>query len=211
MRGRRGPRDAGDAMAERLRRESGLDVRVRETRGGADGTLMTSIVTDALSDVARARIAGVVIVTDGQAADPPAAPRDLADLGPAHVLIVGDPARGDRRLELVSAPTFGIVGENTRIVARVVDTRGGDPVRVRVSIDGAPVSDLSVRANRNFNVDVNLPKRGRNMVILDAEAGAHEITLANNRGREAGCPLQWCIGVLRGGGMSVASGLFADR
>jgi len=36
-------------------------------------------------------------------------------------------------------------------------------------------------------------------------------TLANNRGCEVGCPLQSCIGVLRGGGMSVASGLFADR
>ena len=32
-------------------------------------------------------------------------------------------------------------------------------------------------------------------------------TLANNRGCEAGWPLQWPIGVLRGGGKSAANGL----
>ena len=112
---REAARAAGDAMAERLSREQGLDVRVREARGGPDGTLITAVIEDALADVARDRIGGVVVVTDGQAADPPAEPRRLAELGPAHVLIVGDPDRGDRRLELISAPTFGIVGEPMRI------------------------------------------------------------------------------------------------
>src|SRR5690242_1346060 len=34
---REAARAAGDAIAERLTREQGLEVRVRETRGGADG------------------------------------------------------------------------------------------------------------------------------------------------------------------------------
>ncbi|MEZ6024436.1 MAG: hypothetical protein R3C16_13705, partial [Hyphomonadaceae bacterium] len=79
-------RAAGDAMAERLSQDQGLDVRVREARGGPDGTLVTSVIEDALSDVARDRIGGVVVITDGQAADPPPEPRRLADLGPMHVL-----------------------------------------------------------------------------------------------------------------------------
>ncbi len=174
-------RAAGQEMAARLEREPGLDVRVRETRGGPDGTLVTSVIADALSDVARDRIAGIVVVTDGQASDPPARPRDHAALGPAHILIVGDPERADRRIELVTAPAFGIVGEPMRTVARVVDTGDDAPVRVRVSIDGVQVQDVSVRANRNFNIDVRLPKRGRNMVILEAEAGRQEITRSNNR------------------------------
>jgi hypothetical protein len=174
-------RAAGDAIAERLSREQGLDVRVRETRGGPDGTLIASVIEDALSDVARDRIGGVVVVTDGQAADPPQEPRRLAHLGPAHVLIVGDPDRGDRRLELVSAPTFGIVGEPMRITARVVDVRGGAPVRVTVSIDGERAAQTTARANQDFAIDVRLPHRGRNMVIVEAEAGPQEITLANNR------------------------------
>ncbi len=174
-------RAAGEAMAERLSREQGLDVRVREARGGADGTLIVSAIEDALADVARERIGGVVVVTDGQAADAPAEPRRLAHLGPAHVLIVGDPDRGDRRLELVSAPTFGIVGEPMRITARVIDNPLSAPVHIAVSIDGQRVAQTTARANREFSIDVRLPKRGRNMVIVEAEAGAQEITLANNR------------------------------
>jgi hypothetical protein len=174
-------RAAGEAMAERLSQQPGLDVRVREVRSGADGTLIATSVEDALTDVARDRIGGVVIVTDGQAADPPQEPRRLAELGPAHVLIVGDPARADRRLELVSAPTFGIVGEPMRVTGRVIDNTGDNQVRVRISIDGERVSETIVRANRNFNVDVTLRKRGRNMVIVEADAGAQEISTANNR------------------------------
>ena len=174
-------RAAGDAIAERLSREQGLEVRVRETRGGADGTLITSVIEDALGDVARDRIGGVVVVTDGQAADPPAEPQRVAQFGPAHVLIVGDPDRGDRRIELKSAPTFGIVGEPMRVTGQVIDANANGPVRVTVTIDGETAANTTVRANRDFELDIRLTHRGRNMVIVEAEAGPQEITLANNR------------------------------
>ncbi|MES1200573.1 MAG: hypothetical protein ABUS57_03895, partial [Pseudomonadota bacterium] len=161
--------------------EQGLDVRVREARGGPDGTAITGVVQDVLADVARDRIAGEIIVTDGQASDPPRDAHEVSQLGPAHVLIVGDPARGDRRLELLEAPTFGIVGEPMHISARVDDETYSGQVNVTVSIDGDVVARTVVRANRPFSVDVRTPHRGRNMVIVEAEPGPHEITLANNR------------------------------
>lgn len=178
---REAARATADAVAQRLAAEQGLDVRVRETRGGPDGTMITSVIEDALSDVSRDRIGGVIVVTDGQAADPPPDPARLRDLGPAHILIVGDPERRDRRLELISAPTFGIVGEPMRITGRVIDNGGNAPVRVTVSIDGVQTAAVNARANQQFAVDVRLPHRGRNMVVVEAAAGAEEITLANNR------------------------------
>jgi hypothetical protein len=178
---REAARAAGDALAQRLSEEQGLDVRVREARGGPDGTMIASVIEDALSDVARDRIGGVIVVTDGQAADPPDEPNRLRELGPAHVLIVGDPARGDRRLELISAPTFGIVGEPMRITGRVIDAGGDAPVALSVSIDGQRAVNTTVRANREFSVDIRLPHRGRNMVIVEAAEGAEEITAVNNR------------------------------
>ncbi|MGD9981284.1 MAG: hypothetical protein AB7H66_06965 [Hyphomonadaceae bacterium] len=178
---REAARAAGDAMAQRLAEEQGLDVRVREARGGPDGTMITGVIEDALSDVARDRIGGVVVITDGQAADPPDEPGRLRELGPAHVLIVGDPARSDRRLELISAPTFGIVGEPMRITGRVLDGNADAPVAVTVSIDGQRAVNTTVRANRDFSIDIRLPHRGRNMVIVEAAEGSQEITLGNNR------------------------------
>ena len=174
-------RAAGDAMAQRLSEQSGLDVRVREARGGPDGTMIASVIEDALADVARDRIGGVVVVTDGQAADAPEQPQRMRALGPAHILIVGDPDRGDRRIELISAPTFGIVGEPMRVTGRIIDARGDAQVRVRVSIDGVHSTETLVRANREFALNITLSKRGRNMVVLEADAGPQEITLANNR------------------------------
>lgn len=178
---REAARAAGDEMARRLSEQPGLDVRVREARGGPDGTMITAVIEDALADVARDRIGGVVVITDGQAADAPENPASLRALGPAHMLIVGDPARGDRRLELISAPTFGIVGEPMRVTGRVIDPSGDAQVRVRVSIDGVRATETLVRANRDFSVNVTLTKRGRNMVIVEAAEGAQEITLSNNR------------------------------
>ena len=66
----------------------------------------------------------------------------------------GDPNRGDRRLELQSAPTFGIVGEPMRVTGRVIDANGAASVRLNVSIDGERVSQTVVRANRTFAVNV---------------------------------------------------------
>ena len=57
---------------------------------------------DAADDwIAERAHGGVIVVTDGQAADPPPDPARLRDLGPAHILIVGDPERRDRRAERV--------------------------------------------------------------------------------------------------------------
>ena len=57
---REAARATADAVAQRLAAEQGLDVRVRETRGGPDGTMITSVIEDALSDVSRDRIGGVI-------------------------------------------------------------------------------------------------------------------------------------------------------
>jgi hypothetical protein len=178
---REAARAAGDEMAARLAQQPGLDVRVREARGGPDGTMIASVIDDALADVARDRIGAVVVITDGQAADAPEDPSRMRELGPAHVLIVGDPERGDRRLELIAAPTFGIIDEPMRVTGRVVDANNNAQVRVRVSIDGVQSTETLVRANREFAINITLDKRGRNMVIVEADAGPQEITLANNR------------------------------
>ncbi len=172
---------AGQRIAEQLGREESLDVRVRTVRGGPDGTMLAGALEDALADLDRTRVAGAIVLTEGQIADPPEDPRRFSQSGPIHTLIVGDPNRGDRRLELISAPTFGIVGEPMRIRARVTDPNNGASVSVRVSIDGAEARRVTVRAGQEFDVDVVTPKRGPNMIVVEADRGPREISLSNNR------------------------------
>ena len=174
-------RRAGQALAAQLAHEPGLDVRVRDVRGSPDGTMLATALDDARADIARNRIAGAILVTDGQIADAPQDPHHFAGAGPVHALIIGDPGRGDRRLELISAPTFGIVNEAMRIRARVDDPDPDAQVIVHISIDGQEVKRVRVEADHTFDVDVTTPKRGPNMVLVEAEPGPREISASNNR------------------------------
>ncbi|NWG54433.1 MAG: hypothetical protein HXY28_12000 [Hydrogenophilaceae bacterium] len=158
----------------------GFDVRVREARGGPDGSRIIGALEEAYADVDRDRRAGAVVITDGQIADAEAI-EGLEDTGPAHAVIVGDPSRGDRRLELLAAPAFGIVGEPFTIEARVEDPNPNAIAPVTISIDGRLVYRVNAQANRVFRVELETPKRGANMVIVEAARGPQEIALANNR------------------------------
>lgn len=174
-------RAAGAALAQKLSKETGLELRVREARGGPDGTALVAAAEEALADAPRDRIAGAILVTDGQVSDVPADLKNARNNGPIHALIVGDPNRGDRRLELISAPGFGIVGEPVTVEARVIDPRPGGQVRVTVAVDGKPLRETIVEAGKPFKLTMSPPKRGPNMVIIEAEAGPQEISRANNR------------------------------
>ncbi|MFZ4071062.1 MAG: hypothetical protein ACOYJ6_13270 [Caulobacterales bacterium] len=174
-------RAAGEAVAARLKAEQGLEVRVREVPGGGDGTTMIAALEDALADAPRERIAGAVLITDGQISDIPPEPERLKPLGPVHGLIVGDPDRGDRRLELISAPAFGIVGEALPIEARIVDPVAGLNAKVRVLVDGQVAREIDAPTNKPFTVTIRTPKRGANLVVVEVAEGPQEISLANNR------------------------------
>lgn len=174
-------RAAGERLANQLANEEGLDVRVREVRGGGDGTALIGALEETLADAPRDRIAGAILLTDGQVSDVPEDLRRLRALGPVHTLVVGDPARGDRRLTLLSAPQFGIVGDRATIEARVDDPQNGAGVPITVTIDGQIVRRTSAIAGRPFKIDITTPKRGANMVVVEAGPGQREITLANNR------------------------------
>jgi hypothetical protein len=100
-------RAAFEARAARL---PALDLRVVEVpEAGQRGTALFSALGAALADVPRARLAGVIALTDGQVHDAPAL---LPFDAPFHVLLPGRPGEVDRRLRLVSAPGFGIVGRS---------------------------------------------------------------------------------------------------
>ena len=57
---------------------------------GGDGTRLFGAIDRALADIPRARLSGIVALTDGQAHDVPDAPSPA----PLHVLV---PARGEDR------------------------------------------------------------------------------------------------------------------
>ena len=91
---------ARKAIEARAGRLPDLELRTVEVpEAGNQGTRLFSALERALADVPRARLAGVVALTDGQAHDvPEAVPIDA----PFHALLPGRPGETDRRLRLAA-------------------------------------------------------------------------------------------------------------
>ena len=112
------------ALAERLGRIAGLEVRFVEAGqadGETDGTRLFTALSAALADVPHDRVAGAILITDGRVHDVPAEAAALGFAAPVHALITGQRNERDRRVVLVAAPRFGIVGQSQTITFRVED------------------------------------------------------------------------------------------
>jgi hypothetical protein len=179
--------EARAAITQRLGRIQGLEVRVVEAGhadGETDGTRLFSALGSTLADVPPDRVAGAVIITDGRVHDVPGTAAELGFAAPVHALITGRPGERDRRIQLVTAPRFGIVGQQQTVVLRVEDqgvTTPG-PVQLTIRRDGELLETRNVRAGDQVRVQVQIPHAGQNIVEVEAspmEGG--ELTTINNR------------------------------
>ncbi len=168
-------------LLERFKALPHLTVRVEHYRPAAgrdEGTRLFAALDHALADVPRRRLAGVVMITDGQVHDIPGKP----DLGaPLHMLLAGRPGERDRRLVIEKAPGFGIVGASATLSFRIEDPGQTGSADVVIRRDGGNASHVSVPLNRSTPVEVPVEHAGPNIVELEAAAAPGELTLVNNR------------------------------
>ncbi|MDX1292131.1 MAG: hypothetical protein R3265_04905 [Hyphomonas sp.] len=171
------------ALSAELEADPSLEVRVLESDPGADGTNLYGALEGLMADVPRDRIAGAVFITDGQVHDLPELESDARHIGPLHGLVVGDPNRGDRRVSIIDAPDFGIVGEMADLVIQVDDPGlpAGQQVEVELSVNGGTLRRLAVTAGEPTRVPIEIERRGENVIVVETPPGREELTLANNR------------------------------
>jgi hypothetical protein len=174
-------------LQRKLERFSGLEVRV-VAAGGRHSRLFEAR-DEALSDVPPNRRAGTIMISDGQVDDvpKPAGEGTEASAAPLQVLLTGTPEERDRRLVVVEAPSYGMVGDPLAMTLRIED-RGGpeareSPGRAVVSVrrDGGPVQKTQLRIGRDERLPFVLDHAGRSIIEIEVEAGPEELTLRNNR------------------------------
>lgn len=173
------------ALAERLGRVANLDVRfveAGEADGETDGTRLFSALNAAFADVPPDRVAGAIMITDGRVHDVPAEAAALGFTAPVHALVTGHRGEIDRRVVLVSAPRFGIVGQSQTIVYRVEDQgASGTPAQIIVRRDGEILDRRTVNPGNTVNAQVPIPHAGPNIVEIEASPLDNELTTVNNR------------------------------
>ena len=169
-------------LAARLKNDPTLEVHVRDVAQTENGTEMFGAIAEAISDTPRERLAGTILVTDGQVRDVPKDPKSLKDMGPISAAIVGDSKARDRRLRLISSPRFIIADEASALEVQVDDSEGnGRQANIVVRVDGGEAREYSVTTGEKQRIPFVLAQPGSHLIEVSTPLQPGELTALNNR------------------------------
>jgi len=175
--------EAAETLAARIEARDNTDLRRVTVDDAPDnrGSLVMGVLSDALAELPRGRIAGAVLLSDGQVHDIGAAPDMPA---PLHLLHTGREGDWDRRLRVDNAPAFAILGEEVRLTLTITDDgtapEGVTTVPVDIAVDGAPPQRYDVPLGREVTLPLTLPHGGRNVLQFSTPVADGELTDRNN-------------------------------
>jgi hypothetical protein len=176
-------------LEAKLARIAGLEVKwvdaSKPTGERSSGTNLFADLNRALANVPPDRLSGVIMITDGQVHDVPKSAAGLGFDAPVHTLLTGQPDEFDRRIEVLKAPKFGIVGQAREIEVAVRETgrrgRAGESVSLRVRREGQADETRRTEIDRRIAIRMPFPHSGQNILEIDLEPVPGELTPANNR------------------------------
>lgn len=188
---------AVDAVRAALGRFDDLQIKLVRILGdgtadaadsGDGGTRMMGALGRAFADVPESRVAGAIVITDGQVHDAADEAATASLPIPMHVLLTGRRGEMDRRLVVEEAPGFGIVGESVTVRYRVVDRpapqragAGANTARVSFSLDGADAGSVDVPVGEASTFAFTLDHAGSTVLEMAAGPAPGELSSLNNR------------------------------
>jgi hypothetical protein len=166
-----------------------LDVRIiragdksESGSGPVDGTRLFKAISRATADIPRQRMAGTIVITDGQVHDIPKAEASQNLGGPVHVMLTGKRKEFDRRLVIRHVPKYGIVGKAVTLRIKVEDS-GTNSGRVPVTLikDGGTPRTINVPVGRDYSFELPLDHAGSNILQMEVKESAGALSKINNR------------------------------
>ena len=149
------------------------------------GTHLFADLNRALADTPPDRIAGVIMLTDGEVHDVPKSASSLGFDAPVHALLTGAPDEFDRRIEVLKAPRYGIVGQSRdiEVAVREAGTKGNAPeiVTLKVRREGRDDERITTSIDTTVKIEMPFPHAGQNILEVELGTTPNELTPANNR------------------------------
>lgn len=177
-------------LEQRLKRIPNLEVKwvsgARPADGAPRGTQLFADLNNALKDTPPDRLAGVILISDGQVHDVPKTTAELGFDAPVHTLITGRSGEFDRRIEILTSPRYGIVGQTRTINLKVVESgkpgqRLDKTVNLRIRRSGEPDALRQALIGSPIDIEMAFPHAGTNIIEIELDGAPGELTLANNR------------------------------
>ncbi len=173
---------ARTALSQQAAKLPDLELRtVTVPESGDAGTRLFGAIDRAMADIPRSRFAGTVAITDGQVHDIPSASPGGA---PLNVLIPAKGEETDRRLRVIEAPGYGIVGKTVTLRVAIEDLGASQPApsaNLTIRRDGEPPRVQSVPVGVEQRIDVPITRAGPTVVELSASTLPGEVSTLNNR------------------------------
>lgn len=182
------------SLQEALARLDDLDTKVVRTRSDGEdrGTRLYDALQRGFAENASERLAGAILLTDGQIHDLPDPIEDAVLPAPVHVLLSGAPDERDRRLVIDKAPAYGLVGRDATLNYTVQEARSArhpmanpdkpaDTAEVRIYVDGNLAKTETVAVGEPMAYSLVLQHAGPTIVELDVAAAKDEASILNNR------------------------------
>jgi len=171
-------------LQERISNEN-RDIEILRVKDGEknSGTLIFSEIRQALSDIPTNRLGGIFIISDGQAHESFLGfPIDV----PVHHIVIGEKRRFDRKLSVLNAPAFGIIGESVPMVLRVDDLDNEEnaqsqSARIYARVGSGRIIEFSVPIGEDTELRVNVGNAGQNIIEFWIDPLEGELTDQNNR------------------------------
>jgi hypothetical protein len=173
-------------LGAELKDKPGIELRVIESSGDeklARETRLFEALDKAIADVPPGRRAGAVFLTDGQIHDIPKNIEDASQYGPVTTWLSGEKNEKDRRLVIVQAPAYGIVGQSVQMKYKVEDTSNirEDMAAVTINRFGQPPEVVMVEPGEEQTVELKVEHAGQNVFELGVQGVDGELTPLNNR------------------------------
>lgn len=170
------------SIAEQAGKLSDLELRtITVPESGDAGTRLFSAIDRALADIPRSRLAGTIAITDGQVHDIPDASPGGA---PLNVLVPTKGEETDRRLRIIEAPSYGIVGKTVTLRVAIEDLGVPHPAgsaNLTVRRDGEPPHRENVPIGVEQRINVPITRAGPTVIELAADTLPGEVSTINNR------------------------------
>lgn len=149
---------------------------------GNRGTLLMQALAEAMAEEPRARLAGAILLSDGQLHDIDALPEMPA---PLHLLLTGEDDDWDRRLMVQNAPAFAIIDEPVTLTLRIEDQGAvpsdlPDMAEIEIAVDGGEVQSFEVPIGQDLELPVTLRHGGMNVIQFNLPEQPGELTTRNN-------------------------------
>ncbi|MEO1658477.1 MAG: hypothetical protein AAFR65_12210 [Pseudomonadota bacterium] len=170
--------EAAARLRQKLEAE-GLEV-IETGFGSADQSDLAQGLTSGLGAADRDQLSSIFVLTDGQVQGSDAAiTRELPV--PLHTVLVGNPAQErDRSVRFLSAPRFGIVGDELTFEFVVEEQGSGEAIPAFLSVDGERIANRMVRPGEPSLFAVPMERPGERVIEIEVPRTQGELTLRNN-------------------------------